>query len=130
MKFIELENTFIGQLAKVHNRLMLEGYRDRKNKSLEELINYYNDLIDALKDTPAWGVSGVNKMVNELTESVRATLTHAKKGKTTAYAHAAKMLRYIDFYGNTTAEARYCGRHKLNPIITEEEFKQLLSEAA
>ena len=95
----------------------------------EELIKYYKDIVVVLCNTPAWGVSGVNKMINELTESVRATLAHAKKGKTTAYAHAAKMLRYVDFYGNETANARYCGKHKLMPLITEEEFQQLLAEA-
>lgn len=130
MKFCEVEQTFIGQLAKAHNRRMLEAYVARKDKSPEELTNYYKDLIRALYSTPAWGVSGVNKMINELTESVRATLTHAKKGKTSAYAHAAKMLRYIDFYGNETATARYSGRYKLMPLITEEEFQQLLSEAS
>lgn len=129
MKFKDVENTFICQLGKPEARRMLEAYKDRKDKSFEELTNYYKDLITVLYNTPAWGVSGVNKMINELTDSVRATLTHAKKGKTSAYAHAAKMLRYIDFYGNETAIARYCGRYKLMPLITEEEFQQLLTAA-
>ena len=126
MKYIEVERTFICQLAKLQNRLMLEAYVSRKDKSSEELTNYYKDIVMALYGTPAWGVSGVNKMINELTDSVRATLTHAKKGKTTAYAHAAKMLRYIDFYGNVEAEVRYCGSYKLQPLLTEEELQQLL----
>ena len=129
MKFKDTDTTFICQLGKPKARRMLEAYVACKDKSFEELISYYNDLTGVLKNTPAWGVSGVNKMINELTDSVRATLTHAKKGKTSAYAHAAKMLRYIDFYGNETATARYCGRYKLKPLITEEEFQQLLSEA-
>ena len=130
MKFKDVENTFICQLGKPEARRMLETYKDRRDKSPEELTNYYKDLVRALYGTPAWGVSGVNKMINELTESVRATLTHAKKGKTTAYAHAAKMLRYVDFYGNETVTARYYGRYKLMPLITEEEFRQLLTTAA
>ncbi len=130
MKFCEVETTFICQLGKPEARKMLESYKDRKDKSFEELVHYYHDIINTLRDTPAWGVSGVNKMINELTDSVRATLAHAKKGKTSACAHAAKMLRYIDFYGNTEAEARYCGRYKLKPLITEEELQQLLSVAA
>ena len=129
MRYIEVASTFICQLGKPSARRMLEAYVARKDKSPDELVNYYNDIIGVLRNTPAWGVSGVNKMINELTESVRATLTHAKKGKTSAYAHAAKMLRYVDFYGNATAEARYCGRHALMPIITMKEFQQLLSEA-
>ena len=127
MKFKDVENTFICQFGKPEARRMLEYYRDRRNKSYEELVSYYNDLTGILKNTPAWGVSGVNKMINELTESVRATLTNAKKGKTSAYAHAAKMLRYVDFYSNETAEAKYNGRHKLMPLITKEEFQQLLA---
>ena len=130
MKYCEVENTFICQLGKPEARRMLEAYVARKDKSPEELTNYYKDIVMTLYNTPAWGVSGVNKMINELTESVRATLTHAKKGKTSAYAHAAKMLRYVDFYGNETATARYCGKYKLMPLITEDEFQQLLSEAA
>ena len=129
MKYCEVENTFICQLVKPEARIMLDAYVARKDKSFEELISYYRDLTNAMKNTPAWGVSGVNKMINELTDSVRATLTHAKKGKTSAYAHAAKMLRYVDFYGNETATARYCGKYKLMPLITEEEFQQLLAVA-
>ena len=129
MKYREVENTFICQLGKPEARRMLEAYVARKDKSPEELINYYKDIVKALYNTPAWGVSGVNKMINELTESVRATLTHAKKGKTSAYAHAAKMLRYVDFYGNETATARYCGKYKLMSLITEDEFQQLLAVA-
>jgi hypothetical protein len=66
-------------------------------------------------------------MLNELTASVRATLNKEKNGKTSAYAHATKLLRYIDFYGNTEAEARYNGRHKLAPLLTEEELQLLMS---
>ena len=78
MKFCEVEQTWICQLGKPEARRMLEAYKDLRDGSPEELIRYYNDIINALKSTPAWGVSGVNKMINELTESVRATLTHTK----------------------------------------------------
>lgn len=129
MKFYEVENTFVCQLGKVQNRTMLEAYRDRKDRSPEEFVRYYIDVINALVKTPAWGVSGVNKMVNALTDSVRATINHAKNGKSSAPAHAASMLRYIDFYGSQEAEARYCGRYKLKPLITEEELQQFLVTA-
>ena len=126
MKFCEVENTFVCQLGKVQNRAMLEAYRDRKDRSPEEFVRYYVDIINALIDTPAWGISGVNKMVNKLTDLVRATINQAKNGKSSAPAHAASMLRYIDFYGNTEAEARNCGRYKLKPLLTEEELQQFL----
>lgn len=130
MKYIEIEGTFISQLAKDQNRAMLEAYRDRDDKSPEEFSRYYKDIINALKDTPAWGVSGVNKMINQLTDSVRATLTCAKSGKTSAPAHAKLMLRYIDHFGNREVSGGGGTRHKLNPIITEEEFQQLLKGVA
>ena len=129
MKFREVETTYICQLGKDTNRAMLEAYVDRKDRSVEELARYYIDVVKALSVTPAWGVSGVNKMVNELTASVIATLTKAKKGKTSAYAHAGKLLAVIDFYGNTEAEARYCGRYKLGHILTDVELNQLLAGA-
>ncbi len=130
MKFNEAERTWICQLGRPEIRVELEGYRDRNDKSHEELIRYYRFITSTLKCTPAWGVSGVNKMVNELTASVIATLTRAKKGKTSAYAHAARLLRYIDFYSNTEAEARYCGNYKLKHVLTETELNQLLEAAA
>lgn len=129
MKFNEVETTFVCQLGRAKNRAMLETYRDRKDRSPEEFVRYYIDVINALANTPAWGVSGVNKMVNELTASVRATINHAKKGKSSAPAHAASMLRYVDFYGDVEAEARYCGRHKLQPLLTIEELQQFLVAA-
>lgn len=129
MKFYELESTFVCQLGKEQNRTMLEAYKDRKDKSTEEFVRYYLDVINALAKTPAWGVSGVNKMINELTASVRATINHAKNGKSSAPAHAASMLRYIDRFSNAEAEARYCSRHKLQPLLTEEELQQFLTLA-
>jgi hypothetical protein len=129
MKFNEVEKTWICQLGKPEIRTKLEGYRDRKDRSSEELIRYYRFIISTLKSTPAWGVSGVNKMVNELTASVIATLTKAKKNKTSAYAHAGKLLAIIDFYSNTEAETRYCGNYKLGHILTDSELDQLLEVA-
>lgn len=129
MKYSEVERTWINQLGKSENRKVLEEFKANKDKSFDELARYYKFIISALAVTPAWGVSGVNKMVNELTASVIATLTKAKKGKTSAYAHAGKLLAIIDFYGNTEAEARYCGRHKLGHILTDVELDQLLTGA-
>jgi hypothetical protein len=126
MKFNVIEKTWICQLGKPEIKKQLENYRDRKDKSLEELISYYRFIIETLECTPAWGVSGVNKMVNELTASVIATLTKAKTGKTSAYAHAGRLLATIDRYSNTEAEARYCGRYKLKPVLTKVELLKLM----
>jgi hypothetical protein len=127
VKFFEAERTWISQLGKPQNRAMLEAYKARKDRSIEEFIKYYIDVINALINTPAWGVSGVNKMINELTDAVRATINYAKNGKTSAPAHANKLLSIIDFYHNEEAIARYCGRYKLKPLITEEELQQFLA---
>lgn len=129
MKYVEVERTFICQLAKAHNRAMLQAYIDRNDRSPEEFARYYFDLTNVLMATPAWGVSGVNDMINKLTDSVRATITHAKKGKSSAPAHAKSMIRYVEYYGNMESYARGGQRCMLKPLITEEEFKQLLSEA-
>jgi hypothetical protein len=125
MKLKEVEQTYICQFNKPNNRAMLESYVARKDRSNKELINYYTDVINTLSNTPAWGVSGVNKMINELTDSVRATLTKAKCGKTSAYAHANKILNTINIFGNKQANAQYRGYHKLQPILTVEELEAL-----
>ena len=123
MKFKDVETTFVCQLNK--NRKMLEAYKARRDKSGKELAHYYADIIDCLVGTPAWGVSGVNKMVNELTNNVRATLNKAKSGKTSAYAHANKMLNYINRYASKEVEPHWNGNHKLQELLTAEELIEL-----
>lgn len=125
MKLKFIETTYVCQLNKPHNRTMLESYRQRKDASPKELANYYRDVVGALYNTPAFGVSGVNKMLNELTTKVRATLNRAKSGKTSAYAHANKLLTTIDRFGNKQAECRYNGNYKLQPLLTEAELIEL-----
>lgn len=125
MKFSQLETTYICQFSKPNNRAMLEEYKKRRDGSGKELAQYYRDVLNVLIGTPAYGVSGVNKMLNELTASVRATLNKEKRGKTSAYAHAGKLLYQLDYFGNTEAEAKYKGRYKLAPILTEAELQQL-----
>ena len=125
MKFNQVENTYICQFSKPENRKMLEGYKLRRDKSGAELARYYRDVVKALSDTPAFGVSGVNKMLNDLTDKVRATLVGAKKGKTSAYAHAGWLLNQLDYFGNEDARACYKGRYKLAHLLTAEELLQL-----
>ena len=127
MKFKDLETTFICQLNKPQNRAILEGYKKRRDKSGEELARYYTDVFNMLIGTPAFGVSGVNKMLNELTERVRATLNKERRGKTTAYAHAGILLNQIDYFSNEEAKAKYCGSYKLAPMLSAEELDQLAS---
>lgn len=126
MKFKDVEATFICQLNKPENRTMLNGYIDRRDKSGAELARYYVDIIYALKDTPAWGVSGVNEMINKLTTQVEATRVKAKRGKTSAFSHARTLLSTIDYY--LEREANPYGsykRHKLNPLLTADQLAEL-----
>lgn len=125
MKFKHVKSTYICQLSKPENKAMLEGYKNRKDKSKQELARYYRDVVRALKGTPAWGVSGVNKMINDLTEKTRATFVGAKRGKVSAYAHAGWLLNQLKFFGDEEARVRYNERCPLTPIITDEELEQL-----
>ena len=125
MKLNNTPETYICQLNKPENRKMLEHYAATKDKSSKTLVQYYKDLTNALIDTPAWGISGVNKMINELTIAVYATLYKEKEGKTSAYAHARRLLRTIDHFGKREAEAFYKGSYRLKPLITEAEFDEL-----
>lgn len=125
MKFKHLETTFICQFSKPENKAILEGYKTRRDKSGKELAQYYRDVVDMLIDTPAFGVSGVNKMLNELTASVRATLNREKRGKTSAYAHANKLLTYIKHFGNEEVKPSFKGKYKLASMLTNEELQQL-----
>ena len=125
MKLKFIETTYICQLNKPENRKMLEDYVSRKDYSTKEFAHYYVDIVGALVDTPAWNITGVNKMINELTASARAKLARAKTGKTSAPAHARKLLSIIDFHGNKTAKAHYAGNYKLQPILTQAELQEL-----
>ena len=127
MKLKNVETTYICQLSKPQNIQMLNRYIIRRDKSGKELASYYRDLTGALKQTPCWGVSGVNKMINELTDKVRNTLNQTKSGKTSAYAHANSLVNKIKQFGNKDAEVKYVGNYKLQPLLTEEELTELES---
>jgi hypothetical protein len=126
MTYGQVERTFICQLSKPENKAFLKEVAARKDSSCLEFVRYYKGLISRLIDTPAWGVSGVNEMINELRASVIAKLTNAKNGKTTAWAHANKLLRCIDRFANKEAKPCYNGNHKLIPPLTDEELLKLL----
>jgi hypothetical protein len=127
MTLNQVEGTWICQLNKPENRAMLEGYKQRRIKAGAELANYWRDINNALINTPAWNVSGVNKMLDELATGIRATLAHAKRGKISAYAHAGQLLFKIDSLGsNEVVDGKYYPRtYACPPVITEEELQTL-----
>jgi hypothetical protein len=121
MKFNQVETTYVCQLNKPENRALLERYKNNKDKSVSLFITYYKDIISMLSDTPAWGVAGTNEMINELTYKLRATINKAKKGTTSSFAHAGKLLNKIDFFKDQIATPRY-NRCELKSLLTEEEL--------
>lgn len=132
MQFRFVEQTYICQLGKPENRTVLHDFVNRRDGSPAELARYYRAIVSMLQGTRAWGVAGVNKMINELTDKVKATYAHAKKGKTTAYAHANQLLYKIDTFADE--EAGFHGYHervKLMPLVSDEVLDAMLeSEVA
>lgn len=125
MRLKEIERTYVCQFAKYGARRKLWGFARRGDRNPAELVRYYEFVTSTLMGTPAWGVSGVNKMVNALTESLKAVRDHAKSGKTSAPAHAKKLLWLIYAFGDKETSARYRGRHKLKPILTADELAEI-----
>ena len=111
---------------------MLRYYarRSKNEETLEDFVEYYFKVIDALKDTPAWMKPKTNEMLNDLTTKLRATLTKARSGKSSASAHAKSMLNKIDWcawhYTDENAGWQYIS---LCHLITREEADLLLSTA-
>lgn len=125
MMYIEVDALYLAQLNKPENYAKLEAYRDDKDKSGAKFAQYTLDLFNMLRDTPAWGKPGTNKMLNEVLNHARAIMTKAKRGKTSAYAHAAGLIRSINFHKYQEAFASYSPKVTLLPELSEEELQQL-----
>lgn len=127
--FKETPTTLVCQLNKPENRVMLEGYIHRKNYSPKELANFCRDLVKALKGTPAWGISGCNRIVNDAWEAARAVLDKGKDSKVSAPDIANKLLGTVDRYKDqkctNTRGTKYYKTDWLVPALTEEELLQL-----
>lgn len=126
MKLIDVEQTYICQCNK--HKDTLERYAANKNDTYTDLLKYYKDIQLILRNTPAYGVSGVNKMMNELKHAIEATRDNAKKGKTSAHAHANKILNLIKMIGNDEADCKYKGNYKLESPIPIEELDKMIAE--
>lgn len=129
MKLIETEKTWICQLGKPENKKVLEEFKARRDGSPEESVRYYQFIRDALEGTPAWKVSGVNKMFNELTAGTIAKLTNAKSGKTSAFSHANSLLNSINYHGNDEAKPVRKENFKLGRVLSDLELSQLLEQS-
>ena len=126
----DLAGTYVGQLNKPTNKATLEWYVKEGDRSPHTFASYYFWLIGALQDTPAWGKPKTITMVNELTRSVRATLTGAKTGKSSAPAHANKMLNKIAWCSKKPATGNTWGTEELEPLLKPDEVERLLAMCA
>lgn len=125
MKIIELESTYLCQINKPENRAILEEFIRRRDSSGAELVRYYLALTNMLRNTPAWGRPGVIAMLNELCAAMRAVLNHEKRGKTTAYAHANKLLNKLKYFANQEVSGRYAVVTEPFQALSETELLQL-----
>lgn len=123
----DIESTYIHQFCKPGNREILRGFRDRKDYSAQEFVRFYDFMRDTLEGTPAWGKPGVNALVNEVDTSLRATLTRAKKGKSSAPKFANKILNTIAYHGYNDRLPTY-GKCDLQPLLTKKDVEKLLAE--
>lgn len=130
MTMTQVPGTYVGQLSRPENLAMLKAYAQSKDKSPVLLVQYYRDIVNALKGTPAWDKPKTNQMINELTYSVRATIAGEKKGRTSAGAHARRMLNKIEYCSKMPARGNAWKVCPLEPILTDEEIEAYLRQAA
>lgn len=123
----DIESTYIHQFCKPGNREILRGFRDRKDYSAQEFVRFYAFLRNTLEGTPAWGKPGVNALVNEVDTSLRATLTRAKTGKSSAPKFANKILNTISYHGYNDRMPTYASC-SLQPLLTRQDVEKLLAE--
>ena len=122
--YAQAVGTYTYELNKPENRLVLKAYADYKDKNPEVFVRYTMWLFDTLKGTPAWNKPGTNAMLNEVLTKVRATLANAKRGKSSANAHAGYLLNKIDYLINQEAHLWNPGPCKLMDELTAEELSQ------
>lgn len=122
----DVDRTWIHWLGLPENKEILKGFKNRKDKSIEEYARFILFLFDTLIDTPAYGVAGVNEMLNEQTHMFAATRDQAKRGKSSASAQANTLLYKISYFENEEAKPHY-NRCKLNLSVTREELQQFLA---
>lgn len=130
MKYRHVEQTYICQLGKPAAYRQLKSFARSSDKSIEEYARFYKFVRDTLLHTPAWGVTGVNKLVNKLSSSIRATANHEKTGKSSAPAQAKKLKSMVDYFANLECEAYYNGRCALEDVLSDAELDALVEKSA
>lgn len=127
----QVKTTYTGQLSKPENFKMLQDTVAAGDKSPEAFAKYYFQIIQALRNTPAWNMPKTNEMINDLTFKVKATLAGAKKkGKSSAVAHANTLINKIEWCSKTEAKGVSWHRIPLEPLLTQEEVEVLIANAS
>lgn len=133
MKMIDLPSTYVHQLNKPANRLVLEGYAKDKDKDVHKFARLFLWLVETLRSTPAWNKPKTNMKIREIKEKLEATIVGAKRGTSSGYAVAGSLLNSIENCRNMyVSEA--AGR-KTNPGVPtdlesfEAQLKELLAAA-
>ena len=126
----QLPTTWMHHFGKPENKVKLEAFGTNKVKGLEPLQEFYRWCISVVEGTPAWNISGVNEMINAITDSIIAQATNAKTGKKSAYRLANDMLNTINYHYDRPAYNNWKPHVELKPILTDEMIQQLLSEEA
>lgn len=132
MTLCELEGTYVGQLNKPENMAVLKAIAEDHDKSIEKLAAFDLWLINTLRPTAAWGKPKTNMMINELIAQTKATIAGAKKGKTSAYAAAKRLINKVNWCRTKEAYAS----HPYNPGLPfdfaafEEQLLAIVTEAA
>lgn len=124
-----LDTTWMYHFNKPENRVVLEEFRANKDYGLAAYIRLVEFVYETLYGTNAWNVSGVNKLLNKLTDSLIAKANKAKNGKSSAPAMARYMLDTIDKKGNEPAVNGYYGP-RFTLKVQKAELRHLLETLA
>lgn len=128
MYLCELEGTYVHHLSKPENMAVLEAYKKDKDKSVEKLAKLDLWLIDTLRPTKAWGKPKTNMMINNVIAHTKATISGAKKGKTSAFAVAGILINKVNFCRTKEASPS----HPYNPGLPADfaDFEEQLKAIA
>ena len=105
MKMIDLPGTYVHQLNKPANRLVLEGFQQDSDKDVKKFIRLFLWLTAMLRTTPAWNKPKTNIKIREIKSKLEATIVGAKRNKSSSYAVANDLIRKIEYCKNLDVSA-------------------------
>lgn len=97
MTACELPGAYVHHLSKPENMTVLKAIASDKDKSVEKLAKFVLWLINTLRSTPAWGKPKTNMMLIEIINQTKATINKAKRGTSSAYAIAGRLINKVNY---------------------------------